>query len=151
MIRVLMVCTGNICRSPTAEGVLRDLVQQRGLADQIEVDSAGMIAYHSGESPDRRSAAEARRRGIEISDQRARQLEAEDFETFDHLLAMDRSHLRDMQAMAPKHLHHKISLLLTHAGMDRDVPDPYYGGHDGFVTTFDLVDQGCRAFLDGLD
>ena len=153
MIRVLMVCTGNICRSPTAEGVLRHLVEERGLADRIEVDSGGMIAYHVGESPDSRATRMALARDIDIREQRARQVTRDDFASFDYLLAMDNSHLHDMQAMAPPEARDKVKLFLSfldESGAE-EVPDPYYGGASGFDNVFDLIERGSAALLDHLE
>ncbi|MBQ0958656.1 low molecular weight phosphotyrosine protein phosphatase [Ideonella sp. 4Y11] len=148
-VRVLMVCTGNICRSPTAEGVLRHLAQQAGWGRRLEVDSAGTTGYHLGEPPDERSQAHALRRGYDLSAQRARQVADEDFRRFDWILAMDRGHLRELRERAPVLVHDRIRLLLDFApGLDgRDVPDPYYGGATGFEQVLDLVEQGCRGFL----
>jgi protein-tyrosine phosphatase len=148
-LRVLMVCTGNICRSPTAEGVLRHLVGQGEWRQRLEVDSAGTTDYHVGEPPDRRSQAHALRRGYDLSDQRARQVEEGDFRRFDWILAMDRGHLRELRERAPVLVHDRIRLLLDFApGLEgRDVPDPYYGGAAGFDQVLDLVEEGCRGFL----
>ena len=107
-VRVLMVCTGNICRSPTAEGVLRQLAQAAGRGRDVEVDSAGTTAYHVGEPPDERSQAHALRRGYDLSSQRARQVVAEDFRRFDWVIAMDRGHLRTLRQMAPVLVHDRI-------------------------------------------
>ena len=149
MIRILFVCTGNICRSPTAEGVFRDLVDTRDLADRFAIDSAGMIGYHVGEPPDPRSVRMARDRGVDLSGQRARKIHEGDFEDFDYLLAMDRSHYEDMLSMAPERHRDKIHLFLSFCedAATEDVPDPYYGGSDGFVHTFDLITSGADAFL----
>ncbi|WP_247661130.1 low molecular weight protein-tyrosine-phosphatase [Ideonella alba] len=148
-VRVLMVCTGNICRSPTAEGVLRALAAQAGWRQRLEVDSAGTTAYHVGEPPDERSQAHALRRGYDLSAQRARQVQDEDFRRFDWILAMDRGHLRELRDRAPVLVHDRIRLLLDFApGLaGRDVPDPYYGGATGFEQVLDLVEEGCRGFL----
>jgi len=148
-LRVLMVCTGNICRSPTAEGVLRQLAAQSGWGRRLEVDSAGTTAYHVGEPPDRRSQAHAQRRGYDLSSQRARQVEDVDFRRFDWILAMDRGHLLELRDQAPVLVHDRIRLLLDFApGLEgRDVPDPYYGGDGGFEQVLDLVEAGCRGFL----
>ena len=151
-VRVLMVCTGNICRSPTAEGVLRQLAQAAGRGRDVEVDSAGTTAYHVGEPPDERSQAHALRRGYDLSSQRARQVVAEDFRRFDWVIAMDRGHLRTLRQMAPVLVHDRIRLLSDFApGLEgRDVPDPYYGGDAGFEAVLDLVEAGCRGLLDRL-
>jgi protein-tyrosine phosphatase len=152
-VRVLMVCWGNICRSPTAEGVLRQKVQARGLQDRVEVDSAGTSAEHAGEPPDRRAQAEARARGIELSDIRSRKVQRADFERFDLLLAADRVNEQRLRAAAPEHHQHKVRRL-TEFGPDAEawpeVPDPYYGGADGFSEVFDLVERACDGLLDHL-
>jgi protein-tyrosine phosphatase len=144
-----MVCTGNICRSPTAEGVLRAMAAAAGQGHRLEVDSAGVADYHVGQEPDRRSQAHARRRGYELSSLRAREVTPADFHRFDWLLAMDRGHLRELQNMAPPDATARVALLLdfapTHAG--RDVPDPYYGAADGFEKVLDLVEAGCEGLL----
>jgi protein-tyrosine phosphatase len=150
--RVLFVCLGNICRSPTAEGVCRHLAAQRGLDGRVELDSAGTGAWHAGEPPDRRAQAEARRRGIDLSGQRARAVRPEDFARFDHILAMDADNLAQLRAACPAEHRHKIRRLLDLApelGV-ADVPDPYYGGSDGFRRVFDLVERACGALLDEL-
>jgi len=141
MKRVLFVCLGNICRSPTAEGLMRSMVSKD---DSVETDSAGTGAYHIGNPPDSRAIAEASRRGIDISDLRARQVERADFDRFDLILAMDRSNLADLQEMAPKGCHAEVSLMLKNA----DVPDPYY--EDGFDTVYDLLENVIQDLLAGL-
>ncbi|MBH9551418.1 low molecular weight protein-tyrosine-phosphatase [Inhella gelatinilytica] len=148
-IRVLFVCMGNICRSPTAHGVMRAKVQAAGLAHRIEVDSAGTHAYHVGEPPDERTQAHARRRGYDISDLRARALVAEDFERFDRVLVMDGANLARAAALCPPARRPRLDRLLAHAPALRtpDVPDPYYGGSEGFETVLDLVEAACDALL----
>jgi protein-tyrosine phosphatase len=148
-IRVLMVCTGNICRSPTAEAVLRRLAEQSGVGHRLEVDSAGTTNYHVGEPPDRRSQMHAARRGYDLSGQRARQLQEADFEAFDWLIAMDRSHLAELHADAPPVWRHRIHLLMDFAAnpQDGEVPDPYYGGASGFDDVLDRVEAGCQGLL----
>jgi protein-tyrosine phosphatase len=146
-MRVLFVCTGNICRSPTAEGVFQALVQKEGL--QIAVDSAGTHDYHVGEAPDRRSMLHARKRGYDLSALRARQLMRADFETFDLLLAMDRGHLEILQQLSPAEHRNKIRLFRDFAGLsDAEVPDPYYGGAGGFEEVLDMVEAASRGLLD---
>jgi protein-tyrosine phosphatase len=142
-MKVLFVCLGNICRSPTAEGVMRHLLRERGLQDEVTVESAGTGAWHVGEPPDRRSTDAARRRGITLEGA-ARQVRASDFEEFDLIVAMDRSNLRDLLAIAPEDAHDRIRLLLDHA----DVPDPYYGGESGFDDVLDLVTEACERLVD---
>lgn len=149
MIRVLFVCSGNICRSPTAEGVFRHLVAAEGLAAEIEADSAGMHGFHTGEAPDERSQAMARRRGFDLSGQRARQVRAEDFTAFDLILAMDRGHHRELQSIAPAGAEDRIVLFLDFApeSAETDVPDPYYGDGMGFERVIDLIEEGAAGLL----
>jgi len=133
MVNVLFVCLGNICRSPTAEGVFRDLVEREGLSDKIHTDSAGTHAYHIGEPPDSRAQDEAKRRGIDISGLRGRQARAADFKDFDYVLAMDRSNHQNLLSICPLDMEQRLSMFLDFApGIDRrEVPDPYYeGGFD---------------------
>jgi protein-tyrosine phosphatase len=149
MIRVLFVCLGNICRSPTAEGVFRARVAREGLTHQIATDSAGTHDYHIDEPPDPRSRAAARQRGVDISDLRGRQVMREDFERFDYVLAMDRSNLRHLARLCPKGREPRLKLLLEFArdvGMD-EVPDPYYGGTDGFEHVLDLAEAAAEGLL----
>lgn len=149
MIRVLFVCTGNICRSPTADGVFRQMVENAGLAHRIDVDSCGTTGYHVGEKPDPRAREFAQSRGYDLSNLRARQLSNRDFTDFDYLLAMDDGHLATMQRACPKEHQGKLRLFLDfhpdHRG--KDVPDPYYGGQSGFVRVFDLVEETSGHFL----
>lgn len=153
MIRVCFVCLGNICRSPTAEAVMKALVDAEGLADQITVDSAGTNGWHVGEPPDRRSAAEAERRGIPMCGT-ARRFEAWDFEDFDLVIAMDERNQSDLVDLAPDEASAARVHLLREFDPDHDpgeptpdVPDPYQGGPDGFVAVFDMVDAACRGLL----
>ncbi|WP_416140301.1 low molecular weight protein-tyrosine-phosphatase [Halomonas sp. HK25] len=147
-MRVLFVCLGNICRSPTAEGVFRRLLDERGLAHRVEVDSCGIGDWHVGKAPDPRTHEAATRRGIDLSALRARQLADSDFATFDYLLAMDHDNLAAMHARAPETLDAHLGLFLEFAGQpDRAVPDPYYGGEQGFEEVLDLVEQGARGLL----
>ncbi len=152
MVRILFVCSGNICRSPTAEGVFRDLLVAEGVEHEVEVDSAGTHGFHAGEAPDARAQAHARRRGIELGDQRARQVRREDFRYFDFIVAMDRDHYRELERMAPPDAAGRVELFLRYApecGQD-EVPDPYYGSGDGFETVLDLVEAGARGLLAAL-
>ncbi len=149
--KVLFVCMGNICRSPTAEGVFRHILQQHGLTEGYEVDSAGTHAYHVGESPDHRAAQAAARRGISLAGQRARKVRAEDFEHFDLILAMDDSNLRDLQRICPSQHRHKLKKMLDFGTTGGDVPDPYYGGEDGFEHVLDLLEDACNGLLDTLE
>jgi protein-tyrosine phosphatase len=154
-MRVLFVCMGNICRSPTAEGVMRSLLRESGLEDRIEVDSAGTGGWHAGEPPDARSTEAARRRGVTLAGG-ARQVRPEDFETFDLLIAMDRENLRGLLAIAPDETAaEKVRLLRefdpqSAGAPDLDVPDPYYGGDRGFESVLDLVQAACRGLLNEL-
>jgi protein-tyrosine phosphatase len=149
MIGVLFVCTGNICRSPTAEGVFRAQVARAGLTDRIAVDSAGTHAYHVGEPPDARASAAARTRGIALDDLRGRQVTAADFTRFDWILAMDRGHLRLLEALRPAEATAALRLFLEFAPAlgRQDVPDPYYGGQDGFERVLDMIEAGSRGLL----
>ncbi len=144
---VLFVCLGNICRSPLAEGVMRHLVEASG-AD-VEIDSAGTGDWHIGHAPDPRAQAEALRRGLDISTLRARQVTPEDFQQFDHIVAMDAKNLADLQAMQPDDARAALSMLLDYAE-GGDVPDPYYGGDEGFAETFRLVEAGSRGLLQAI-
>lgn len=149
MIKLLFVCTGNICRSPTAEGVFRALVQRQGLEAQFAADSAGTQAYHIGEAPDPRSCQAALKRGYDLTALRARKVTAADFKAFDLILAMDRGHHAELLRLCPKDLHGKLRLFLEFAPQlgARDVPDPYYGGSDGFERVLDMVEAGCLGLL----
>jgi protein-tyrosine phosphatase len=150
MVRVLFVCMGNICRSPTAEGVFRQLVRDQGVEGEFEIDSAGTHAYHVGDPPDRRAQAAALDRGIDLGGQRARQVEDDDFGRFDHILAMDRDNLAILESLCPPAQQHKLGLLLEFApgGGPGEVPDPYYGGGRGFEQVLDLVTDAGRGLLD---
>jgi protein-tyrosine phosphatase len=152
-MRILFVCMGNICRSPTAEGVMRALLRAEGLDGRIELDSAGTGSWHAGDPPDARAMAAARARDIEL-DGAARQVTSADFERFDLLLAMDRENARELHARAPDDAARaKVRLLREFdpaavAAGDLDVPDPYYGGSQGFERVLDLVTAACRGLLD---
>jgi protein-tyrosine phosphatase len=149
-VRVLFVCLGNICRSPTAEGVMRALVRDAGLQDRIELDSAGTGAWHIDEPPDARATAAARERGVELQG-RARQVERDDFAEFDLIVAMDRSNLADLRRIAPDEAARaKVRLLRDFdpsTDGELDVPDPYHGGSRGFDDVLDLVRSACAALL----
>ncbi|MBI2424991.1 MAG: low molecular weight phosphotyrosine protein phosphatase [Candidatus Hydrogenedentes bacterium] len=149
MLRVLFVCLGNICRSPTAEGIFSHKVAAAGLAGRIESDSAGTSAWHAGEAPDGRAQEEAERRGIDIGRQRSRAVVSSDFEAFDLILAMDSENLRELKSRCPQDLQGKLHRLLDYApqGEHRDVPDPYYGGPQGFARVFDMIDDACDGLL----
>jgi protein-tyrosine phosphatase len=150
VLRVCFVCLGNICRSPTAEGVMRHLVAGAGLADRIHLDSAGTGDWHLGSPPDPRTRETARRRGFTL-DHRARRFTAADFAHFDLVLAMDRQNLRDLERMAPSPADRaKVRLLRSfdpQAPQAAEVPDPYYGGPDGFEEVFDICEAACRGLL----
>jgi protein-tyrosine phosphatase len=150
--RILFVCLGNICRSPLAEGVFLHLADEAGLSHRLEVDSAGTGAYHVGERPDRRSIEVASRHGIELPG-RARQAEPEDFERFHMVVAMDRSNHDDLAAMAPGDATAELRMLREfdpEADGDLDVPDPYYGGPQGFDRVYEMVRRSCETLLDEL-
>ena len=150
-ISVLFVCMGNICRSPTAEGVFRHFVQEAGLADRIKIDSAGTHAYHTGEPADRRASAAAERRGYSLADIRARRVQAEDFENFNYIVAMDRLNHVTLIDRADAEHHDKIRLFLEFSSAAEDeVPDPYYGGAAGFDRVLDLVEEASRGLLETL-
>jgi protein-tyrosine phosphatase len=149
MLKICFVCLGNICRSPTAEGVMQKLLADAGLADRVAVDSAGTAGYHSGEQADRRSRAAAKARGIELTS-RARRFETADWGRFDYVLAMDADNHSDLADQAPAEHRHKLFLLREFdpkKSKDLDVPDPYYGGSSGFETVLDICDAACRGFL----
>jgi protein-tyrosine phosphatase len=148
-IKVLFVCMGNICRSPTGQGVFEHLVEQAALTDQIEIDSAGTHAYHVDEPPDSRATKVALKRGIRLAGQKARRVSSADFVQFDYILAMDSSNLRDLLANCPDEHQHKVKLLLSFASgfKEQDVPDPYYGGTTGFERVLDMVEEGARELL----
>ncbi len=150
-IGVLFICMGNICRSPTAEGVFRHVVAEAGLADAIRVDSAGTHAYHVGEAPDRRARAAAARRGYSLDAIRARRVEPADLAVFDYVLAMDRLNLVTLESMLTEEHRSQLGLFLPYAsGVGEEVPDPYYGGAAGFERVLDLVEEASRALLEAL-
>lgn len=150
-VNVLFVCLGNICRSPTAHGVFETLVRRQGLADKILVDSAGTGEWHIGHAPDRRTVAAAKLRGYDLSQLRARQVSAEDFQRFHYILAMDNSNLNDLKSLQPKGYAGELGLFLNFARLPTpEVPDPYYGDEDGFDHVLDLVEQGAEALLSHL-
>jgi protein-tyrosine phosphatase len=141
---VLFVCTGNICRSPTAEAVLRHLAAEEGI--DLRIASAGIGDWHVGSAPDKRAQHHAKGRGYDMSALRARQVRPSDFAEFDLILAMDGGHLQALQRMAPPGQRHKVRLFIA----GRDVPDPYYGGPEGFEQVLDLVEAACRELLQEL-
>jgi protein-tyrosine phosphatase len=148
-IRVLFICMGNICRSPSAEGVFRHLVDKMNLSTYFEIDSAGTHAYHVGEAPDFRAQAAARERGVEIKNQRARKVVFGDFEDFDYLLVMDDDNFEITHSACPDHYKHKVKYLLSYAPelCTLEVPDPYYGGAQGFERVLDMIDSASEGFL----
>jgi protein-tyrosine phosphatase len=151
-VKVLFVCMGNICRSPTAEGVFRKLVEDAGLADRIEIDSAGTHAYHVGEPPDSRAQETALRRGVHMADLRARRAETADFHQFDYILAMDQDNYHSLCDISPPGHERRVALFLDYApdlGV-REVPDPYYGGPSGFERVFDMVEAAANGLLDDI-
>jgi protein-tyrosine phosphatase len=148
-MRILLVCMGNICRSPLAHGVIRHRLREEGLGVHVEVDSAGTHGYHAGAPPDERAQAAALRRGIDISDLRARSVVPEDYAAFDLILAMDDENLEFLQEAADESHHGKIHLFMEYAAGDegRIVPDPYYGGPIGFERVLDLVEEATEGLL----
>lgn len=148
-----MVCTGNICRSPTAEGVLRELAAKRGLQDRVEVRSAGTHDYHVGEAPDSRSVRHAGKRGYDLSAQRAQQVTRTHFREYDYILAMDRGHLRILRQMSPGDAKARLGLFLDPSARWKgaDVPDPYYGGAEGFEEVLDMVEEAAALWLDQVE
>ncbi len=149
MVKVLFVCMGNICRSPTAHGVMEKLIRDHSLTRQVEVDSAGTHAYHVGKPPDTRAMMTAERRGVDLSAQRARQVEPQDFHEFDYVLAMDDDNLMHLEMICPRDKRDKLRLFLEFAPKvkARQVPDPYYGGDSGFEQVFDLVEAAAEGVL----
>ena len=142
-VKILMVCLGNICRSPLAEGIMR-----AKLPENYIVDSAGTGAWHSGQLPDKRSVTTAKNRDLDITNQRARQFKVSDFDTFDYIYVMDNSNYKDVISLAPtEESKSKVRLILNEIFPNEnvDVPDPYYGGDDGFENVFDMLDQACEA------
>ena len=152
-VSILVVCTGNICRSPTGEGVLRDLAGKRGLSDRIRVASAGTHDYHVGEAPDPRAVRHASKRGYDLSPLRASQVSERDFHEHDYILAMDRGHLRILRAIAPPDARARVGLFLDASARWKggDVPDPYYGGVEGFERVLDMVEEAAARWLDRIE
>lgn len=151
-LAVLMVCMGNICRSPTAEGLLRAKLAAAGLEARVRVDSAGTHGYHVGDAPDARAQRHARTRGVDLSALRARRVAEDDFDRFDLVLAMDEDNLAELQRLRPAGHANAPRLLLEFAARTavREVPDPYYGGPDGFEHVLDLIDEACDGLVEHL-
>ncbi|MDH5766716.1 MAG: low molecular weight phosphotyrosine protein phosphatase [Gammaproteobacteria bacterium] len=151
-VKVLFVCMGNICRSPTSEGVFKQLVIDSGLAEKIHIDSAGTHAYHVGHPPDNRAQAAARNRNIDLSSQRARKVQSSDFHEFDYIIAMDDSNIADLEYICPEDQKEKLHLFLNFAEniTAREVPDPYYGGEQGFESVLDMVEQASTGLLNSI-
>ena len=147
--RLLFVCLGNICRSPMAEGVFRRVAEDKGAIHHFEIDSAGLGDWHAGQAPDTRAQVAAKTRGVDISGQSARQVRPEDFDRFDLLLAMDRSNHADLLMLAPEAARHKVRFFLDfapHMGA-KEVPDPFYGGKEGFDHALDLIEAAAQGLL----
>jgi protein-tyrosine phosphatase len=149
-MKILFVCMGNICRSPTVEGVFRQKLQEYASLRHVEVDSAGTHAYHVGEPPDPRSIVAATRRGIALNSLRARVISDSDFVRFDWIFAMDRANLEVLQRMSPPEYHPKLRLFLEGVAPDDELPDPYYGAEPGFELVLDLAEAGATQLLDEL-
>jgi len=151
-ISVLFVCMGNICRSPTAQGVFESRLSQRNLSVAVQVDSAGTHAYHVGEPPDARSQAAALKRGVDLSSQRARAVSADDFHAFDLIVAMDQANLQALREHCPDALADRLHLMLDFHpnAVGEDVPDPYYGGDAGFERVLDLTERAADGLLEWL-
>jgi len=149
MVNVLFVCMGNICRSPTAQGVFERLVVENELATFIQIDSAGTHAYHIGEQPDQRASAAALKRGVDLSKQKARRVSPEDFQLFDYVVAMDSSKFEDLASICPAEHESKLRLLMDFAADIEvtEVPDPYYGGATGFERVLDLIELASAGLL----
>lgn len=141
-VKILMVCLGNICRSPLAEGIMRSKLP----SDRFTVDSAGTGGWHAGQCPDKRSISTAKNRGLDIITQKARQLKKSDFDDFDYIYVMDRSNLSDVLGLAPAAQKHKVRMIMEelHPELGIEVPDPYYGGPQGFEDVYDMLDEACN-------
>ncbi|EJY0699237.1 TPA: low molecular weight phosphotyrosine protein phosphatase [Vibrio parahaemolyticus] len=149
MKRILVVCMGNICRSPTGEAVLRAKAEELGV--DVDIDSAGTIGYHTGNTPDSRAMEAGKQRGYSFKGMRARQVSVQDFEDFDLVLAADKANLADLLDICPAEHRHKVSLFLSHSNSSYDeIPDPYYGGDDGFELVLDLIEEASVAVLQKL-
>ena len=149
MVKVLFVCLGNICRSPTAEGVFRQAVERAGLGTEFEIDSAGTHAYHIGEPPDSRAQEAAARRGVDLSGLRGRRASTEDIREFDYVLAMDQENFENLQAICPPEYSGRVQLFMEFAAgrAEREVPDPYFGGGGGFDRVLDMIEDASEGLL----
>ncbi|MFV0543950.1 MAG: low molecular weight protein-tyrosine-phosphatase [Marinicella pacifica] len=150
--KILFICMGNICRSPSAEAIFSQLIKDAGLTDQFVIDSAGTHAYHVGHAPDKRSVAAAGNRGIDMNHLRARQVELSDFTQYDRLIVMDLANLHELKKRFPDQSHDKVSLMMSYAEKrtETEVPDPYYGGEDGFERVLDLLQDAAQGLLDDI-
>lgn len=147
-MKVLFVCLGNICRSPTAEGVFRRTLEQAGMAEAVQIDSCGVGDWHVGKAPDARAQQAALRRGIDLSGLRARQLSEQDFHDFDYVLGMDQDNLRAMRDLKPANSQAHVGLLLDFAGTPgAEVPDPYYGGDEGFENVLNMIEAASEGLI----
>jgi low molecular weight protein-tyrosine phosphatase len=148
-MKILFVCMGNICRSPTAESVVRRAIREAGMDGSVQIDSAGTHGYHVGLPPDQRAQQAAASRGYDISTLRGRQVERADFEQFDLVLAMDQDNLRNLKRLCPARFQHKVRLLLSYSRKypNLDVPDPYYGGNRGFEDVLDMVEDAAKGLI----
>lgn len=151
-VHVLFVCLGNICRSPTAEGVFRHVVERQSLSDCFEIDSAGTSGWHIGEAPDRRAVYTGKQRGIDLSSLKGRQVVVNDFSRFDYILAMDKDNLSHLTSLAPAEFSGHLGLFLdfdrSSSVSGREVPDPYYGGDEGFEHVFDMIERASEGLLE---
>jgi protein-tyrosine phosphatase len=152
MVKILFVCMGNICRSPTAEGVFRHKISEHGLEDKVHIDSAGTHAYHVGNPPDDRAQSAALKRGFDLSTQRARRVSSEDFEHFDYVIAMDVDNQYDLKAICPAGHEERLHLFLNFSENyeQHEVPDPYYGGGKGFEIVLDLIEDASEGLIEHL-
>jgi len=152
VIKVLFVCMGNICRSPTAEGVVRQMLREKGLEDKVEVDSAGTHGYHVGEAPDQRTQRAAASRRYDLSEMRARKVAAQDLDYFDIILAMDHNNLSVLQRICPPEKHERLALFMSYSKNfdDDEVPDPYYGLGHGFDLVLDMVEDAANGLIESL-